>query len=50
MIVSDAYEKRADWADAVFNNVVMKGDMCYLQEMKLHVHITPSLVEDVVKR
>ncbi|CAL1526128.1 unnamed protein product [Lymnaea stagnalis] len=50
MVVSDAYERRTDWSEATFNNVVVNGDMRYLQEMKLHVRITPSLVEDVVKR
>lgn len=50
MVVSDAYDGRADWAEAIFNNVVINGDMRYLQEMRLHVHITSVLVEDVVKR
>ncbi|CAG5132007.1 unnamed protein product, partial [Candidula unifasciata] len=50
MVVSDAYDRRADWAEAVYNNVVINGDMRYLQEMRLHVHITSALVEDVVKR
>ncbi|KAK7011656.1 spatacsin [Biomphalaria glabrata] len=50
MVVSDAYDKHVDWSEAVYNNVVVNGDMRYLQEMKLHVHITASLVEDVLKR
>ncbi|BFY97193.1 hypothetical protein BsWGS_00232 [Bradybaena similaris] len=50
MVVSDAYDRRADWTEAIFNNVVINGDMRYLQEMRLHVHITSVLVEDVVKR
>ena len=50
MVVVDAYERRQDWSDAVFNNVVVNNDMRYLQEMKLHVVITPTLVEDVVKK
>ncbi|XP_005101143.2 spatacsin [Aplysia californica] len=50
MVVSDAYERRADWAEAIYNNVIVTGDLRYLQEMKLHVLITPTIVEDVVKR
>ncbi|KAH9520163.1 hypothetical protein Btru_060150 [Bulinus truncatus] len=50
MVVNHAYERRDDWVEAVYNNVVLNGDLRYLQEIKLHVHITPALVEDVVKR
>ncbi|RUS71847.1 hypothetical protein EGW08_020394 [Elysia chlorotica] len=50
MVVVDAYERRQDWSDAVYNNVVVNNDVRYLQEMKLHVVITPTLVEDVVKK
>ncbi|GFR88798.1 spatacsin [Elysia marginata] len=50
MVVVDAYERRQDWSDAVFNNVVVNNDTRYLLEMKLHVVITPTLVEDVVKK
>ncbi|GFN75260.1 spatacsin [Plakobranchus ocellatus] len=50
MVVADAYERRMDWSDAVYNNVVVNNDLRYLQEMKLHVVITPTLVEDVVKK
>ena len=50
MVVSEAYERRADWSEAIYANVVTNGDMRYLQELRLHVLITPTIVEDVVKR
>ena len=47
MVVSDAYEHRSNWAEAIYNNVVVNGDLRYLQELKLHVLITATVIEDV---
>lgn len=50
MVVSEAYERHANWAEAVYNNVIIGGEKSYLQEMQLHIHLTSTLIEDVVTK
>ena len=49
-IVSEAYSKRDNWATALCNNVIIRGDLKYLQEFRSHLRLTPSLVQDAIER
>lgn len=49
-IISEAYAKRDNWAAALCNNVINRGDMKYLQEFRSHLRLTPTLIQDAVER
>ncbi|XP_064608291.1 spatacsin-like [Liolophura sinensis] len=49
-IVSDAYNRRTDWAAALCTNFLINGDMKYFTEFKNYVKLTPSLISETVER
>ncbi|KAH3730075.1 spatacsin-like isoform X1 [Dreissena polymorpha] len=49
-IISEAYQQRECWPQALCKHVINRGDMKYLQEMRAHVRLTPQLIEDAVER
>ncbi|XP_076465994.1 spatacsin-like [Babylonia areolata] len=47
-VVTEAYGRAVDWADALYNHVLMSGDMRYLQEFRTYVKLTPSLIQNTL--
>lgn len=52
LLVADAYKKRdiCVWVDAVYNQVVVKGNFNYLQDMRSALPITNNLYVDVAHK
>lgn len=52
LLVADAYKKRdiSLWVDAIYNQVVMKGNFNYLQDMSSAMPLANSLFVDVVTK
>ncbi|XP_062245612.1 spatacsin-like [Platichthys flesus] len=49
-VVSEAYGVSPDWAEVLFQKVILKGDFVYLEELKRHRPLTSSLFEDIFKK
>lgn len=49
-VVMEAYGKNADWAEGLFQHVVMNGDMRYLQDLRMYIRLTPALIENTLRR
>lgn len=49
-MVSEAYSYSPDWAEVLYQKVVLKGDFVYLEEFKQHRVLTTSLFEDIFKK
>ncbi|KAG7215184.1 hypothetical protein INR49_022718 [Caranx melampygus] len=49
-VVSEAYSYSPDWAEILYQRVILKGDFLYLDEFKRHRPLTSSLMEDVFKK
>ncbi|XP_062566288.1 spatacsin-like [Saccostrea cucullata] len=49
LIVSESYNRTGCWKHALCQNVVITGDFRYLQDLKRHIKLTPSLIKEVVK-
>uniref|UniRef100_A0A1A8NID9 Spastic paraplegia 11 n=1 Tax=Nothobranchius pienaari TaxID=704102 RepID=A0A1A8NID9_9TELE len=49
-VVSEAYGYSLDWADILFQKVVLKGDFVYLEDLKLHRPLTSGLFEDIFRK
>ncbi|XP_060933341.1 spatacsin [Limanda limanda] len=49
-VVSEAYGVGPDWAELLFQKVILKGDFVYLEELKRHRPLTSSLFEDIFKK
>lgn len=49
-VVSEAYSYSPDWAEVLYQKVVLKGDFVYLEEFKQHRVLTTSLFEDIFKK
>ncbi|KAI0210189.1 Spatacsin [Lamellibrachia satsuma] len=49
-IVCCAYSDHNYWGDAVYQQVIERADSKYLSDLRAHVPLTGSLVEDVVER
>uniref|UniRef100_A0A1A7YYA7 Spastic paraplegia 11 n=1 Tax=Iconisemion striatum TaxID=60296 RepID=A0A1A7YYA7_9TELE len=49
-IVSEAYGYSLDWAEILFQKVVLKGDFVYLEDLKLHRPLTSGLFEDIFRK
>ncbi|KAK7503511.1 hypothetical protein BaRGS_00005050 [Batillaria attramentaria] len=47
-VVTEAYGKAVDWAEGLFQHVIVNGDMRYLQDMRTYVKLTPALVENTL--
>ena len=50
LVVSEAYGYSPDWAEILYQRVVLKGDFVYLEELKQHRPLTSGLFEEVFKR
>ncbi|XP_023811202.1 spatacsin isoform X3 [Oryzias latipes] len=46
-VVAEAYSYSPDWAEVLFQKVVLRGDFVYLEELKQHCPLTPTLFEDI---
>lgn len=49
-VVSEAYSYSPDWAEILYQKVILKGDFIYLEELKRHRPLTSSLFEDIFKK
>ena len=49
-IVSEAYEKKSDWSQALFNQFILNNNEKYLSDFKAHIGISSSIVEEVANR
>ncbi|XP_008279865.1 spatacsin [Stegastes partitus] len=49
-VVSEAYNYSPDWAEILYEKVLLKGDFVYLEEFKRHRSLTSSLFEDIFKK
>ncbi|KAJ8249250.1 hypothetical protein GJAV_G00232780 [Gymnothorax javanicus] len=49
-IFSEAYDYTPDWAEVLFQKVVLKGDFAYLEEFKQHRQLPASLFEEISKK
>ncbi|KAL3867490.1 hypothetical protein ACJMK2_044692 [Sinanodonta woodiana] len=49
-IVSEAYGIKDKWASALCNNVILRGDLKYLQEFKSMQRLTPALIQEAIER
>ncbi|NXP43968.1 SPTCS protein, partial [Heliornis fulica] len=49
-IVAEAYEFVPDWAEVLYQQVIIKGDFTYLEEFKQQRPLKPSLFEEIAKK
>ncbi|XP_056243814.1 spatacsin isoform X2 [Seriola aureovittata] len=49
-VVSEAYGYSPDWAEILYQRVILKGDFVYLEELKQQRPLTCSLFEDVFNK
>ncbi|XP_028926143.1 spatacsin isoform X3 [Ornithorhynchus anatinus] len=49
-IVAEAYDFTPDWAEVLFQHVVLGGDFGYLEEFKQQQPLKPSLFEEISKK
>ncbi|XP_075941335.1 spatacsin isoform X3 [Anarhichas minor] len=49
-VVSEAYSYSPDWAQILYQKVILNGDFVYLEELKRHRPLTSSLFEDIFQK
>ncbi|KAF7649404.1 hypothetical protein LDENG_00141710, partial [Lucifuga dentata] len=49
-VLSEAYGYSPDWAEVLYQKVILNGDFVYLEELKRHHPLTSSLFEDIFKK
>ncbi|KAI4883873.1 hypothetical protein NFI96_025740 [Prochilodus magdalenae] len=49
-VVAEAYDYSPDWAEVLYQKVILRGDFSYLEEFKLHRHLSASLFEEISKK
>uniref|UniRef100_UPI003AAE11C8 spatacsin-like n=1 Tax=Centroberyx gerrardi TaxID=166262 RepID=UPI003AAE11C8 len=49
-VVSEAYDFSPDWAEVLFQKVILNGDFVYLEELKRHRPLSAGLFEDIFKK
>lgn len=49
-VVSEAYGCSPDWAEILYQKVVLNGDFGYLEELKRHRPLKSTLFEDIFKK
>ncbi|KAM4553045.1 spatacsin isoform 3-T3 [Fundulus diaphanus] len=49
-VVSEAYGYGPDWAEILYQKVVLKGDFVYLEELKRRRPLTSALFEDIFRK
>lgn len=50
LVLSEAYSYTPDWAEILYQKVILNGDFVYLEELKRHRPLTPGLFEDVFNK
>uniref|UniRef100_A0A3B5L2L6 Spatacsin C-terminal domain-containing protein n=1 Tax=Xiphophorus couchianus TaxID=32473 RepID=A0A3B5L2L6_9TELE len=48
-VVAEAYSYSPDWAEILYQKVVLKGHFVYLEELKCHRPLTSALFEDIFR-
>ncbi|XP_048829392.1 spatacsin isoform X2 [Brienomyrus brachyistius] len=49
-VLAEAYDFASDWAEVLYQKVVLKGDFAYLEEFKRHQQLQASLFEEISKK
>ncbi|XP_051000473.1 spatacsin [Acomys russatus] len=49
-IVAEAYDFVPDWAEVLYQQVILKGDFNYLEEFKQQKLLRPNIFEDISKK
>lgn len=49
-IVSEAYEKKSEWPQILFNQFILNNNEKYLDDFKNHIQLTSSMIEEVSNR
>ncbi|KAF7462587.1 hypothetical protein GHT09_012163 [Marmota monax] len=49
-IVAEAYDFVPDWAEILYQQVILKGDFTYLEEFKQQRLLRPSIIEEISKK
>lgn len=49
-VVAEAYSYSPDWAEILYQKVVLKGHFVYLEELKCHRPLTSALFEDIFRK
>uniref|UniRef100_A0A8D2B0G6 SPG11 vesicle trafficking associated, spatacsin n=1 Tax=Sciurus vulgaris TaxID=55149 RepID=A0A8D2B0G6_SCIVU len=49
-IVAEAYDFIPDWAEILYQQVILKGDFTYLEEFKQQRLLRPSIIEEISKK
>lgn len=49
-VVSEAYSYSPDWAEILYQKVILNGDFGYLEELKRLRPLTSSLFEDIFRK
>lgn len=49
-VVAEAYSYSPDWAEILYQKVILNGDFVYLEELKRRRPLTSSLFEDIFKK
>ncbi|XP_066523347.1 spatacsin isoform X2 [Hoplias malabaricus] len=50
LVVAEAYDYSPDWAEVLYQKVILRGDFSYLEEFKLHRQLSVSLFEEISKK
>lgn len=49
-IVSEAYDKKSDWPQALFNQFILNNNEKYFIDFKAHIQLSPNIIEEVSNR
>ncbi|XP_036390743.1 spatacsin [Megalops cyprinoides] len=49
-VIAEAYDFSPDWAEVLYQKVVVKGDFSYLEEFKHHRQLPASLFEEISRK
>ena len=49
-IVAEAYDFVPDWAEVLYQQVILKGDFSYLEEFEQQKILRPNIFEDISKK
>lgn len=49
-VLAEAYDYSPDWAELLYQKVILRGDFSYLEEFKRHRALSAGLFEDISKK
>uniref|UniRef100_A0A8C2JQG5 SPG11 vesicle trafficking associated, spatacsin n=1 Tax=Cyprinus carpio TaxID=7962 RepID=A0A8C2JQG5_CYPCA len=49
-VLAEAYDHSPDWAELLYQKVILRGDFSYLEEFKRHRALSAGLFEDISKK